>query len=91
MEGWFQSWASRAHLELQTITKKAFKESGIKIEEIDFFQPLVAPVSLRSFNWFTFTKSLSIGMQKPFVPINHLEAHILSSFNNKLHSPFVPS
>jgi N6-L-threonylcarbamoyladenine synthase len=36
----------------------------------------------------TFTKSLSIGNSKPFVPINHLEAHILSSFyNNEIKFP----
>ena len=36
----------------------------------------------------TFTKSLSIGNNKPFIPINHLEAHILSSFyNNEIKFP----
>lgn len=82
--------ASRAHLEiLQTITKKAFKESGIKIEEIDLFSATCGPGLIGGLLiGSTFTKSLSIGMQKPFIPINHLEAHILSSFfNNKITFP----
>ena len=36
----------------------------------------------------TFAKSLSIGSNKPFIPINHLEAHVLSIFyNNKINFP----
>ena len=36
----------------------------------------------------TFTKSLAISFQKPFIPINHLEGHILStSFNNDIKFP----
>ena len=72
--------ASRAHLEiLQKITKKAFEESGIKMEEIDLFSATCGPGLIGGLLiGSTFTKSLSIGMQKPFIPINHLEAHILS-------------
>ena len=74
--------ASRAHLEiLQQITKEALKESGIKLDEINLFSAtcgsgLIGGLLIGS----TFTKSLSIGNSKPFIPINHLEAHILSSF-----------
>ena len=36
----------------------------------------------------TFTKSLAISFQKPYIPINHLEGHILStSFNNNIKFP----
>ena len=44
-------------------------------------------------NWLflvgsSFVKSLSIGFNKPFIPINHLEGHILStSFNNNIEYP----
>ena len=35
-----------------------------------------------------FTKSLALCFQKPFIPINHLEGHILStSFNNTIKYP----
>ena len=82
--------ASRAHLEiLQQITKEALKESGIKLNEIDLFSATCGPGLIGSLLiGSTFTKSLSIGSSKPFIPINHLEAHILSSFyNNEIRFP----
>ncbi len=82
--------ASRAHLEiLQKISKKAFQESGIKISDIDVFAAtcgpgLIGPLLIGS----TFTKSLAIGSNKPFVPINHIESHVLSpTFNNEVQYP----
>ncbi len=82
--------ASRAHLEiLQKITKEAFEESGKKISDIDVFAAtcgpgLIGPLLIGS----TFAKSLAIGSNKPFVPINHIESHILSpTFNNETQYP----
>ena len=71
--------ASRAHLEiLQNITQAALKESGKKISDIDVFAStcgpgLIGPLLIGS----TFTKSLAVGQNKPFVPINHIESHVL--------------
>ena len=82
--------ASRAHLEiLQQITKEALKESGIKLNEINLFSATCGPGLIGGLLvGSTFTKSLSIGNGKPFIPINHLEAHILSSFyNNQIKFP----
>ena len=82
--------ASRAHLEiLQNITKEALKESGIKLNEINLFSATCGPGLIGGLLiGSTFTKSLSIGNGKPFIPINHLEAHVLSSFyNNKISFP----
>ena len=82
--------ASRAHLEiLQNITKEALKESGIQLNKIDLFAATYGPGLIGGLLiGSTFTKSLSIGNNKPFVPINHLEAHILSGFyNNKIEFP----
>ncbi len=82
--------ASRAHLEIiQKITSQAFIESGKKISDIDVFAAtcgpgLIGPLLIGS----TFSKSLAIALNKPFVPINHIESHILSpSFNNDLEYP----
>jgi N6-L-threonylcarbamoyladenine synthase len=74
--------ASRAHLEiLQQITKEALKESSVKLNEINLFSATCGPGLIGGLLiGSTFTKSLSIGNSKPFIPINHLEAHILSSF-----------
>ena len=84
--------ASRAHLEiLQQITKDALKESGVKLNDIDLFSATCGPGLIGGLLiGSTFTKSLSIGNNKPFIPINHLEAHILSSFyNNEIKSPHI--
>ena len=82
--------ASRSHLEiLQKITKKALNEAGLKLDNIDLFSATCGPGLIGGLLiGSTFTKSLSIGCQKPFVPINHLEAHVLSTFyNNKITFP----
>ena len=82
--------ASRAHLEiLQNITKEAIKESGVKLNDINLFSATCGPGLIGGLLiGSTFTKSLSIGNSKPFIPINHLEAHILSSFfNNEIKFP----
>ena len=84
--------ASRAHLSiLQGIVKDAFLESDIKINDIDFFAAtcgpgLIGPLLVGS----TFAKSLAIGCKKPFIPINHIESHVVSpSYNNKISFPHI--
>ena len=84
--------ASRAHLEiLQNITQAALKESGKKMSDIDVFAStcgpgLIGPLLIGS----TFAKSLAIGLKKPFVPINHIESHVLTpTYNNKVEYPQV--
>ena len=82
--------ASRSHLEkLQEITHKLFKKPAINPKEIDVFTATCGPGLIGSLLvGSTFTKSLSINYNKPFVPINHLEGHVLStSFNNKITYP----
>ncbi len=82
--------ASRAHLEiLQEITHETFLKSNIKLKDIDMFAAtcgpgLIGPLLIGS----TFAKSLSIGCSKPFVPINHIEGHVLSpTYNNVISYP----
>jgi N6-L-threonylcarbamoyladenine synthase len=82
--------ASRAHLEiLQQITKQAIGEAGVKLNEINLFSATCGPGLIGGLLiGSTFAKSLSIGNDKPFIPINHLEAHVLSSFyNNEIKFP----
>ncbi len=82
--------ASRSHLEkLQEMTNILFKKPNIKPDEIDIFCATCGPGLIGSLLvGSTFTKALSISFKKPFVPINHLEGHILStSFNNKILYP----
>ena len=82
--------ASRSHLEkLQEMTISLFNRPNIDPEKIDIFCATCGPGLIGSLLvGSTFTKSLSINFKKPFVPINHLEGHILStSFNNNIIYP----
>ena len=82
--------ASRAHLEkIQIMTNELFSKNIIKPNEIDVFAATCGPGLIGSLLvGSTFTKSLAISFERPFIPINHLEGHILStSFNNKIKFP----
>ena len=84
--------ASRSHLEkIQTMTNELFSRKNINPNGIDIFSATCGPGLIGSLLvGSTFTKSLAISFQKPFIPINHLEGHILStSFNNDIKFPSV--
>ncbi len=82
--------ASRSHLEkIQIITNNLFNNKKINPNEIDVFTATCGPGLIGSLLvGSTFTKSLAISFNKPFIPTNHLEGHILStSFNNDIKFP----
>ena len=82
--------ASRSHLEkLQEMTINLFKKTKIDPKNIDVFCATCGPGLIGSLLvGTTFTKSLSLNYEKPFIPINHIEGHILStSFNNDINYP----
>ncbi|MDC2979014.1 tRNA (adenosine(37)-N6)-threonylcarbamoyltransferase complex transferase subunit TsaD [Pelagibacteraceae bacterium] len=82
--------ASRSHLEkIQIMTKNLFLEKKIDPNKIDVFAATSGPGLIGSLLvGSTFTKSLAVSFNKPFVPINHLEGHILStSFSNDIKYP----
>ena len=84
--------ASRSHLQiLQEITKDSLKEAKIDIKNIDLFCATCGPGLVGGLLvGSTFAKSLALGLKKPFMPINHLEGHLLSTtFNNNIELPFV--
>ena len=84
--------ASRAHLEiLQEIVGKALDESKVSINDIDIFCATCGPGLIGGLLvGSTFTKSLAINSNKPFIPINHLEAHLLSTtYNNHVKFPYI--
>jgi len=82
--------ASRSHLEkIQSITNDLFNNKKIEPKEIDVFTATCGPGLIGSLLvGSTFSKSLAISFNKPFIPTNHLEGHILStSFNNNIKFP----
>ena len=82
--------ASRSHLEkIQIITNDLFNNKKIDPKEIDVFTATCGPGLIGSLLvGSTFTKSLAVSFNKPFIPTNHLEGHILStSFNNDIKFP----
>ena len=83
--------ASREHLKnLPYILSSAIEKSGIKISEIDLIsctsEPGLVGALLIGLN---FSKSLAISLNKPFIPVNHIQAHLYSSFLQK-ESPEFP-
>ncbi len=82
--------ASRSHLEkIQIITSNLFNNKKIDPNVIDVFTATCGPGLIGSLLvGSTFTKSLAVSFNKPFIPTNHLEGHILStSFNNNIKFP----
>jgi N6-L-threonylcarbamoyladenine synthase len=82
--------AARSHLEkIQILTDYLFNKKKIEPNKIDIFAATCGPGLIGSLLvGSTFTKSLAISFQKPFIPVNHLEGHILStSFNNNVKFP----
>ena len=84
--------ASRSHLQiLQKISKEAINQAKIDVREIDLFCATCGPGLIGGLLvGSTFTKAMAIGLNKPFVPINHLEGHLLSpTINNDIYYPFI--
>ncbi len=84
--------ASRSHLaNIQTLYKDCLKESSINPKNIDVFCATAGPGLIGSLLVGSiFTKSLSLGFNKPFYAINHLEGHLLSpTINNIINYPYL--
>jgi N6-L-threonylcarbamoyladenine synthase len=84
--------AAREHLEaVNVVVAEAFKQANVKPEDITAFAGTVGPglvgcllVGLNA------TKSLALAYDKPFIGINHLNAHISANFiDTQLEPPFI--
>lgn len=84
--------AAREHLEaINVVIDEAFKQAGLKGEDITAFAGTVGPglvgcllVGLNA------TKSLALAYDKPFIGVNHLNAHLAANFiDTNLEPPFV--
>ncbi len=84
--------AAREHLDaINVVIKEAYKEAGVRADEIDAFASTVGPglvgcllVGLNS------AKTLSIVHNKPYIGVNHLSSHVCANFlESDLEPPFV--
>ena len=84
--------AAREHLEsINAVIQKAYKEASIDPNEIDAFASTVGPglvgcllVGLNA------AKTLSIVYSKPYIGVNHLNAHVSANFiNSDIEPPFI--
>lgn len=79
--------AARNHIKvILPITHVALEVAGITLNEIDLIAATRGPGLLGSLlSGLAFAKSLSIGLKKPFIGVNHLEGHIYGLFFNRKH------
>lgn len=74
--------SSRAHLQIVTpLVKKALEDSQITLKDIDLVAATAGPGLIGALLvGLTYGKSLAYSLNKPFVPVNHIEGHIYSPF-----------
>ncbi len=84
--------AAREHLEaINVVIDKTFQDSGLKPEDMSAFAGTVGPglvgcllVGLNA------TKTLALVHDKPFIGVNHLNAHVSANFiDTDLEPPFI--
>ena len=84
--------AARSHIEkIDSITKKAIDDSGIKIENIDAIASTAGPGLIVCLSvGLSFGKAMASSLNKPFIAVNHLEGHALSPrLNSALNYPYL--
>jgi N6-L-threonylcarbamoyladenine synthase len=74
--------ASREHERLIiTVVDEAVRAANIKKTEIDFVAATAGPGLIGAvLVGLNFGQAVAYALQKPFIPINHIEAHIFSNF-----------
>ena len=84
--------AARAHIEkIEVIIKKAIKESGIALKDLDGVASTAGPGLIVCLTvGLNIGKAIAGSLEKPFVAVNHLEGHALSpKINEKIKFPYL--
>lgn len=84
--------AAREHLEaINVVIDEAFEQSGLKPDDITAFAGTVGPGLVGSLLvGLNATKTLALVYDKPFVGINHLNAHVAANYiDTELKPPFI--
>lgn len=74
--------SSRAHIErIVPLTKGALEKAGLQLKDIDAVAATAGPGLIGALLvGFTYAKGLAFALNKPFIPVNHIEGHIFSGF-----------
>ena len=74
--------ASRNHLsKVEPLVNQALNEANVQVKQIDCVAATRGPGLLTSLLvGYSFGKGLAIGLNRPFIGVNHIEAHLLSPF-----------
>ena len=74
--------ASRNHLvKLPPLLESAFDEARVRLADVDCVAATRGPGLLTSLLvGYSTAKGIAIGLRKPFIGVNHLEAHLLSPY-----------
>jgi N6-L-threonylcarbamoyladenine synthase len=84
--------AARAHVEkIDWIIKKAVKESGVDMKDLDGIAATAGPGLIVCLTvGLNIGKAIAGSLKKPFVAVNHLEGHALSpKINKKINFPYL--
>ncbi|NPA51776.1 MAG: tRNA (adenosine(37)-N6)-threonylcarbamoyltransferase complex transferase subunit TsaD [Aquificae bacterium] len=90
--GIYPELAAREHTKnITTVLDLALKEANITLKEIDAISATITPGLIVSLVIGSSTaKTLSAVLNKPFVPVHHIEAHIFANFIHKKEEyPFI--
>lgn len=85
--------SSRAHLQIVIpLVKDALSQAELNLDDIDLIAATAGPGLIGALLvGLTFAKGLAYSLNKPFVPVNHIEGHIYSGFlmEGKPEFPFL--
>lgn len=85
--------ASREHLrKIVEMTEASLKKANLKMSDIDMVAATSEPGLIGAILiGLSFAKSLAMTINKPFIPVNHIHAHLYSAFINqdKPDFPFI--
>ena len=82
--------ASRAHVEaMNVVIRQAVLQSGVPIERIDAVAATVGPGLIGALLvGVAAAKSVALVLDKPFIGVNHLEAHLYAALLDDPHVEF---
>ena len=85
--------ASRAHLRaLDDVVAAALAEAGVRTPDVDVVAATAGPGLIGALLvGLTWAKALAFGLERPFVPVHHMEAHLFATEleHPGAHPPFI--